>query len=139
MASGTAGPQLLAVIPWSAAAHSRTPGTQPGAALYGQLVSKREIGIFEVGLEKTHTSRAYRAKLEVGFAQLLFWVDATNWGAVDRMSDATRCNQVLCAYVKELHTGSGKLVAARHAILANQSVRHELWGKLGRCWDCIRA
>ena len=30
-------------------------------------------------------------------------------------------------------------VSARNAILSIQSVRRELRGKLGRCWDCIRA
>ena len=71
-ASGTAGPQLLASIPWNSATHSRSPGTQSGAALYGQLLSRGEAGISEVGLEKPRTSKAYRAKLEFALAQLLF-------------------------------------------------------------------
>lgn len=112
---------------------------QPGAALYGQLLSRGEAGIVEVGLEKTRTSKAYRAKLEVALAQLLLWVATTSWAAIDWMSDATKCNQVLCEYVEKLHRGSGKLVSARNAILSVQAVRRELRGKLGRCWDCIKA
>ena len=79
-----------------------------------------------MGLEKTRTSKAYRAKLEVALAQLLLWVATTSWAAIDWMSDATKCNQVLCEYVEKLHRGSGKLVSARNAILSVQSVRREL-------------
>ena len=75
--SGTAGPQLLGAIPWNSAKHPRTPGVQPGAALHGQLLNRGEAGIVEVGLEKTRTSKAYRAKLEVALALLLLWVATT--------------------------------------------------------------
>ena len=107
--SGTAGPQLLGAIPWNSAKHPRTPGVQPGAALHGQLLNRGEAGIVEVGLEKTRTSKAYRAKLEDALALLLLWVATTCWAAVDWMSDATKCNEVLCEYVEKLHRGNGKL------------------------------
>ena len=90
-------------------------------------------------LEKTRTSKAYRATLEVALAQLLLWVATTSWAVIDWMSDATKCNQVLCEYVEKLHRGSGKQVSARNTILSVQAVRRELRGKLGRCWDCIKA
>ena len=98
--SGIAGPQLLGAIPWNSAKHLQTLGVQPGATLYGQLLSRGEAGIVEVGLQKTRKSKAYRAKLEVALAQLLLWVATTSWAAIDWMSDATKCNQVLCEYVR---------------------------------------
>ena len=110
-----------------------------GSALFDQLLSRGEKGIAEVALEKARTSKTYRAKLEAALAQLLLWASTIFWAAIDWMSDAIKCNQVLCEYVQKLHRNNGKIAAGRLAILAIQTVRRELKGHLGRSWDCIRS
>ena len=49
-------------------------------------------------------------------------VTTTAWVNMDWMSDAVKCNQVLCGYIGNLHAGSGKIAAARLAILSIQAV-----------------
>ena len=119
-------PQQLDAIPWNSAKPSPLQGGRPGSALFDQILSRGQAGIVEVSLEKTRTSKTYRAKLETALAQLLLWVSASAWATVDWMSDATKCNQVLCEYVEKLHKSSGKIADGRLAILSVQAVRREL-------------
>ena len=90
-------------------------------------------------LERSRTSKTYRMHLQRALATLLYWVSLGSFAALDWLADPLLTNQVLCEFVQHVFASGGKIGLGRHAILAVQTSRRELRGKLGRAWDTIKS
>ena len=132
-------PAQLAVTPLASAGPLPNKRSQLSGELLGLVRGRGLDDITEVDLERSRTSRRYRQHLEHALGALLCWVSLSVHAATDWLASPLLANQVLCNFVQHVFDTGGKIGLARHSILAVQTCRRELRGKLGRCWDAIKS
>ena len=103
------------------------------------MSNRGRLEISEVSLERSRTSATYRKRLEQALAVLLIWVASSTFATASWLEDPLLANQVVCEWVQHIYSTGGKISLARHGILAVQTARRELKGKLGRPWDALKS
>ena len=103
----------------------RSPG------LVGSVTARGRQHINEVDLERARTSKKYRFCLEQALADLLFWVSLSTFASLAWLDVPLLTNQVLCEWIQHTFQAGGKISLARHGIIAVQTARRELNGKVG--------
>ena len=139
MEFGSVGQEQRVVTQLNCAEKWRPRRSKPSRGLLGTVTARGHPDLNEVALEKSRTSATYRKRLEQALAVLLCWVCASAFAASSWLDDPLVTNQVLCEWIQHVFQIGGKISLARHGILAVQTSRREMKGKLGRAWDALKS